>query len=76
MQLAVIEAIRSVKGFEKSTSSEFSKRNNNVISFMDEWVDEKSIHKQDTKNYGGSMRLGSYDAILKKVQKFTAFIKK
>ena len=76
MQLAVIEAIRSVKGFEKSTSSEFSKRNNNVISFMDEWVDEKSIHKQDTKNYGGSMRLGSYDAILKKGSKIYSIYKK
>ena len=76
MQLAVIEAIRSVKGFEKSTSSEFSKRNNNVISFMDEWVDDKSIHKQDTKNYGGSMRLGSYDAILKKGSKIYSIYKK
>ena len=76
MQLAVIEAIRSVKGFEKSTSSEFSKRGNNVISFMDEWVDDKSIHKQDTKNYGGSMRLGSYDAILKKGSKIYNIYKK
>ena len=42
---------------------------------MDEWVDEKSIHKQDT-NYGGSMRLGSYDAILKKGSKIYSIYKK
>ena len=76
MQLAVIEAIRSVKGFEKATSSEFSKRSNNVISFMDEWVNNKSIHKQDAKNYGGSMRLGSYDAILKEGSKIYSIYKK
>ena len=33
---------------------------------MHEWQKGKKIHKQDLENLGGSMRLGSYKAILKK----------
>ncbi len=65
MQLAVIEAIRNIKGYEKASSSEFNKNNDNVITFMDEWVEKSHIHKQDKENLGGSMRLGSYKSILK-----------
>tara|TARA_B100000989_G_scaffold298983_1_gene291626 strand:- start:2108 stop:3739 length:1632 start_codon:yes stop_codon:yes gene_type:complete len=69
MQLAVIESIRGLKGFENATSSEFCKKKNNVITFMNEWIDASKIHKQDLKNLGGSMRLGSYKSILKKNSK-------
>ena len=69
MQLAVIESIRGLKGYENATSSEFSKKKNNVITFMNEWIDESKTHKQDLKNLGGSMRLGSYKSVLKKNSK-------
>ncbi|MBK93999.1 MAG: CTP synthetase [Rickettsiales bacterium] len=65
MQLAVIEAIRNIKGYETASSSEFNKNTDNVITFMDEWVEKSQIHKQDKNNLGGSMRLGSYKSILK-----------
>ena len=76
MQLAVLESIRKIKGYENATSSEFSKKKNNVISFMNEWVSESKIHTQDKKNYGGSMRLGSYDSILKKGSRISNIYKK
>ena len=47
----------------------FVKKKNNVITFMNEWIDASKIHKQDLKNLGGSMRLGSYKSILKKNSK-------
>ena len=65
MQLAVIEAIRNIKGYETASSSEFNENSDNVITFMDEWVEKSQIHKQDKQNLGGSMRLGSYKSILK-----------
>ena len=65
MQLAVIEAIRNIKGYETASSSEFNRNSDNVITFMDEWVEKSQIHKQDKENLGGSMRLGSYKSILK-----------
>ena len=66
MQLAIIESLRNLKGFEKSSSTEFGKTNFPVICMMHEWEKGKKIHKQDLDNLGGSMRLGSYESILKK----------
>ena len=43
---------------------------------MNEWVSESTIHTQDKKNYGGSMRLGSYDSILKKGSRISDIYKK
>ena len=66
MQLAIIESLRNLKGYEKSSSTEFGKTDFPVISMMHEWEKGKSMHKQDLDNLGGSMRLGSYESILKK----------
>ena len=66
MQLAIIESLRNLKGYEKSSSTEFGKTDFPVISMMHEWEKGKKIHKQDLDNLGGSMRLGSYESILKK----------
>jgi CTP synthase len=43
---------------------------------MHEWKKDKKILKQDTKNLGGSMRLGSYTSILKKGTKVFSIYKK
>ena len=66
MQLAIIESLRNLKGYEKSSSTEFGKTDFPVISMMNEWEKGNKLHKQDLENLGGSMRLGSYESILKK----------
>ena len=66
MQLAILESIRHLKGYEKSSSTEFGPTNKPVISMMNEWQKDNKIFKQDFKNLGGSMRLGSYESILLK----------
>ncbi len=66
MQLAIIESLRNLKGYEKSSSTEFGKTDFPVISMMNEWEKGNKLHKQDLDNLGGSMRLGSYESILKK----------
>ena len=62
MQLAIIESIRNLKGFEKASSTEFGKTSIPVISMMHEWIKNKKKFKQDLDNLGGSMRLGSYES--------------
>ena len=58
--------MKSLKGFEKASSTEFGKTNLPIISMMHEWQKGKKTHKQDLENLGGSMRLGSYESKLKK----------
>ena len=76
MQLAIIESLRNLKGYEKASSTEFGKTPLPVISMMHEWFKGKKIHKQDLSNLGGSMRLGSYESILKKGTKAFSIYKK
>tara|TARA_B100000287_G_C20644576_1_gene784644 strand:- start:15 stop:1661 length:1647 start_codon:yes stop_codon:yes gene_type:complete len=66
MQLAILESIRTLKGFEKSSSTEFGSTKIPVISMLHEWQKDRKIYKQDLENLGGSMRLGSYESILTK----------
>ena len=77
MQLAVIESIRNLKGYENASSSEFGKTKIPVISLIEEWEVGTKKHKLDKDNYGGSMRLGSYKSILTKNSKiFKVYNKK
>jgi len=66
MQMAIIEAARNILGIKKATSSEFSNKGVHVVGLMNEWVKGKEIQKGSKKNLGGTMRLGSYKAKLKK----------
>jgi CTP synthase len=66
MQMAIIEAARNMLGLKKATSSEFSNKGTHVVGLMHEWVKGKGIQKGSKKNLGGTMRLGSYKAKLKK----------
>jgi len=62
MQLASIEYARNVSGLKQATSYEINpKGKHKVISILPE--QEKLLKKGE---YGGSMRLGAYTAILKK----------
>jgi CTP synthase len=66
MQMAIIEAARNILGLKKATSSEFGNGGTPVVGLMHEWVKGKVIQKGSKKNLGGTMRLGSYKAKLKK----------
>lgn len=62
MQLAVIEYARHVAGIKGATTREISPTSNEcVIDIMDEQKE-----KMKKEHYGGSMRLGTYEARLKK----------
>jgi len=66
MQMAIIEAARNMLGIKKATSSEFSGKGIHVVGLMQEWAKGKGVQKGSKKNLGGTMRLGSYKAKLKK----------
>jgi len=66
MQMAVIEAARNMLGIKKATSSEFSNKGTHVVGLIREWVKGMKIQKGSKKNLGGTMRLGSYKAKLRK----------
>ncbi|MDR3078924.1 MAG: CTP synthase [Rickettsiales bacterium] len=67
MQLAVIEFARNVLNIRDADSTEFSKDTANpVIALITEW--EKNGRREvrsENSDLGGTMRLGSYDALLR-----------
>ena len=65
MQMAIIEFARNKLKIKKATSSEFDKGGVHIIGLMNEWEKSGKKVKGTDKNLGGTMRLGSYDAILK-----------
>ncbi len=66
MQMAVIEFARNKLNIKKATSSEFGPSKASVVGLMSEWVKDGKKLKGTNKNLGGTMRLGSFEAILKK----------
>jgi CTP synthase len=62
MQLMVIEYARNVLGFEDANTAEIDKSSGALV--IDIMPDQKK--KLEELNYGGSMRLGAYDAHIKK----------
>lgn len=68
MQLATVEFARHVAGLEKAHSMEFDKHSpHSVIFLMREWFDYKNnqvIRRDETSDFGGTMRLGAYPCIL------------
>ncbi|MGN7773065.1 CTP synthase [Phyllobacterium sp. 22552] len=66
MQMAVIEAARSLAGVEKASSTEFGPAIEPVVGLMTEWLKGNMLEKRaQTGDLGGTMRLGAYDALLK-----------
>ncbi|MCA3562611.1 MAG: CTP synthase [Aestuariivirga sp.] len=66
MQMACIEAARSLCGIEGASSTEFGETKEPVVGAMTEWMkgNELEIRKQGG-DLGGTMRLGAFDAELK-----------
>jgi CTP synthase len=66
MQMACIEAARSLCGIETASSTEFGETKEPVVGTMTEWMkgNELEIRKAGG-DLGGTMRLGAYDSTLK-----------
>ncbi len=70
MQLAVIEFARNVMNYKNASSTEFGKTKFPIISLLTEWQTKKGKEKRDIlSEYGGTMRLGSYECHLKQNSK-------
>ncbi len=66
MQLAVIEFARNVMNYKAASSTEFGTTEFPIISLLTEWQTKKGKEKRDIlSEYGGTMRLGSYECHLK-----------
>jgi len=65
MQMAVIEAARSLLNIKNASTSEFGNNCTPVVGLLEEWQKGKKRIKGSEKNLGGTMRLGLYDAVLK-----------
>ena len=65
MQMACIEAARSLAGIDKASSTEFGPTPEPVVGLMTEWLKGNMLEKrQAAGDLGGTMRLGAYDARL------------
>ena len=75
MQMAVIEFARNKLNIKKATSSEFGPSKASVVGLMSEWSKDGKLIKGTDKDLGGTMRLGSYEARLKKDTKISKIYK-
>ena len=66
MQMAVIEFARNKLNMKNATSSEFGPSKASVVGLMSEWTKDGKLMRGTDKTLGGTMRLGSYEARLKK----------
>jgi CTP synthase len=66
MQMAVIEAARSLAGIQDASSTEFGPTSEPVVGLMTEWLRGNELEKRNASgDLGGTMRLGAYQASLK-----------
>ncbi|WP_281379435.1 CTP synthase [Aquamicrobium lusatiense] len=65
MQMACIEAARSLADVEKASSTEFGPTSEPVVGLMTEWLKGNMLEKRKASgDLGGTMRLGAFDATL------------
>ncbi len=66
MQMACVEAARNLAKLEDASSTEFGPCKNEIVGIMTEWVKgNEKVERGNDDDMGGTMRLGSYDAVLK-----------
>ena len=75
MQMAIIEFAKNQLKIKNATSSELDKTGVHIIGLMHEWEKSGRKFKGTDKDLGGTMRLGSYDAILKENTKIKSIYK-
>ncbi|MCH2395461.1 CTP synthase, partial [Oceanibaculum sp.] len=62
MQIAVIEAARSLAHLPKASSTEFGPSDEPVVGLLTEWMRGNEVERRSAEgNLGGTMRLGAYD---------------
>ena len=65
MQMAVIEAARSLLGLEGAGSTEFGPCEDPIVGLMTEWVRGNSLERREAGgDLGGTMRLGAYECVV------------
>src|SRR5690625_431706 len=65
MQLAVIEAARTLAGVADAGSSEFGVPGAPVVGLLTEWMRDDQLERREADgDLGGTMRLGAYPALL------------
>ncbi|MCR9221883.1 MAG: CTP synthase [Alphaproteobacteria bacterium] len=65
MQMAVIEAARSLAGIEKAGSTEFGPCEEPIVGLLTEWVRGNTREtRSEDGDLGGTMRLGAYSCLL------------
>ena len=65
MQMAVIEAARSLAGIENANSTEFGPAQEPVVGLMTEWMRGNELEQRAANgDLGGTMRLGAYASTL------------
>ena len=65
MQMAVIEAARSLAGVTDANSSEFGETDQPVVGLLTEWLRGNELERRAAEgDLGGTMRLGAYKASL------------
>ena len=66
MQMAVIEAARSLAGVELANSTEFGETPEPVVGLLTEWLKGNELERRAAEgDLGGTMRLGAYRAELR-----------
>ena len=73
--MAIIEFARNELKIKNATSSEFGSSKASVVGLMNEWLKDGKLVKGTDQNLGGTMRLGSYEARLKKDTKISNIYK-
>ena len=65
MQMAVIEATRTLVGIKNANSTEFGPTPEPVVGLLTEWMRGNEIERRNAEDdLGGTMRLGAYEAHL------------
>ncbi len=67
MQMAVVEAARNLANIEGAGTSEFGAPSEKIVGLMEEWTrGNQKETRTETTDLGGTLRLGTYPAVLKK----------
>ena len=65
MQIAVIECARNLANIPEASSTEFDQTCEPLVGLMREWIHEdERLRRSENVQLGGTMRLGSYPAVL------------
>ena len=65
MQMACIEAARNLAGIAGASSTEFGPTEEPVVGLIGEWMSPEGLQKREAGgDFGGTMRLGAYEARL------------